>query len=61
MQGQNPAAMVAHLKSRNEDRAEIIQEYNTKIAATQTTVMSSSRDSPTTIATARALPKTKAI
>jgi len=40
MQGQNPAAMVAHLKSRNEDRAEIIQEYNTKIAATQTTVMS---------------------
>ena len=38
----------------------IIQD-NTKIAATQTMAISSSRDNPATIATVRALPKTKAI
>jgi hypothetical protein len=39
----------------------IVQEYNMKIVVPQTMAMSSSRDNPTTIATAKALPKTKAI
>jgi hypothetical protein len=42
-------------------RGGIIQEYNTKIAATQTMAISSSRDNPATNATVTALPRTEAI
>jgi hypothetical protein len=38
-----------------------IQEHDTKIAVPQTMAKSSSRDTPTTITTVRALPKTRAI
>jgi hypothetical protein len=41
--------------------AMFIQEHDTKIAVPQTMAKSSSRDTPTTITTVRALPKTRAI